>query len=90
MTKRTKITKAELKKLQDAMAEFEQSNKTVSQLAVMIQDTQDAMVNAVAKLKSSQKNYKEVFSDLDKRYGNVNVNITDGTITEADDNTGDS
>jgi len=90
MTKRTKITKAELKKLQDAMAEFEQSNKTVSQLAVMIQDTQDAMANAVAKLKSSQKNYKEVFSDLDKRYGNVNVNITDGTITEADDNTGDS
>lgn len=90
MTKRTKITKAELKKLQDAMAEFEQSNKTVSQLAVMIQDTQEAMANAVAKLKSSQKNYKEVFSDLDKRYGNVNVNITDGTITEADDNTGDS
>lgn len=90
MTKRTKITKAELKKLQDAMAEFEQSNKTVSQLAVMIQDTQEAMANAVAKLKSSQKNYKEVFSDLDKRYGNVNVNITDGTITEANDNTGDS
>ena len=90
MAKRTKITKAELKKLQDAMAEFEQSNKTVSQLAVMIQDGKEAMVNAIAKLKSSQKNYKEVFSALDKRYGNVNVNITDGTITEGDDNTGDS
>lgn len=90
MAKRTKITKAELKKLQDAMAEFEQSNKTVSQLAVMIQDAKEAMANAVAKLKSSQKNYQEVFSDLDKRYGNVNVNITDGTITEGDDNTGDS
>ena len=90
MAKRTKITKAELKKLQDAMAEFEQSNKTVSQLAVMIQDAKEAMVNAIAKLKSSQKNYQEVFSALDKRYGNVNVNITDGTITEGDDNTGDS
>jgi|TARA_R100000406_G_scaffold75762_1_gene56242 FtsZ-binding cell division protein ZapB len=90
MAKRTKITKAELKKLQDAMAEFEQSNKTVSQLAVMIQDAKEAMANAIAKLKSSQKNYQEVFSALDKRYGNVNVNITDGTITEGDDNTGDS
>lgn len=90
MAKRTKITKAELKKLQDAMAEFEQSNKTVSQLAVMIQDAKEAMANAVAKLKSSKKNYQEVFSALDKRYGNVNVDITDGTITEANDNTGDS
>lgn len=90
MAKRTKITKAELKKLQDAMAEYEQSNKTISQLAVMIQDANDAMVNAVAKLKSSKKNYQEVFSALDKRYGNVNVDITDGTITEANDNTGDS
>ncbi len=90
MAKRTKITKAELKKLQDAMAEFEQSTKTVSQLAVMIQEAKEAMANAIAKLKSSKKNYQEVFSALDKRYGNVNVDITDGTITEANDNTGDS
>lgn len=90
MAKRTKITKAELKKIQDAMAEYEQSNKTVVQLAIMIEDAKEAMANAVAKLKSSKKNYKEIFEALDKRYGNVNVNITDGTITEADDNTGDS
>ena len=90
MAKRTKITKAELKKIQDAMAEYEQSNKTVVQLAVMIEDAKEAMANAVAKLKSSKNNYKEIFEALDKRYGNVNVNITDGTITEADDNTGDS
>ena len=90
MAKRTKITKAELKKIQDAMAEYEQSNKTVVQLATMIEDAKEAMANAVAKLKSSKNNYKEIFEALDKRYGNVNVNINDGTITEANDNTGDS
>ena len=90
MAKRTKITKAELKKIQDAMKEHEQSSKTVSQLAVMIQDAEEAMSNAVAKLKSSKKNYNEIFTALEKRYGNVNINIADGTITEGDDNTGDS
>lgn len=90
MAKRTKITKAELKKIQDAMKEHEESSKTVAQLAVMIQDAEEAMSNAVAKLKSSKKNYTEIFTALDKRYGNVNVNIVDGTITEGDDNTGDS
>jgi len=90
MTKRTKLTKVELSNLRKSMTDTQQAEGTVNQLCIMISDAEDALKSAVAKLKSTRAHHSELVQALDKRYGNVNVNITDGTLSEADDNTGDS
>tara|TARA_X000001388_G_scaffold64270_1_gene50442 strand:- start:15 stop:275 length:261 start_codon:yes stop_codon:yes gene_type:complete len=74
MSKVKKIKKEELESIQDLVRQINNGQIQIGQL-----ETQKHMIlHQVAEI---QKSLKEFQDNLQKEYGKVNVNITDGTIT---------
>ena len=72
-----KIKKEELEKLQGIVNKL---NQIQSQLG-LIEMQKHELLHAVVEVQNDLKNNR---AELEKEYGNVSINITDGTITEKD------
>ena len=74
MSETKKIKKEELESIQDLVRQINNGQIQIGQL-----ETQKHMIlHQVAEIQKSLKNFQD---NLEKEYGKVNVNITDGTIT---------
>jgi hypothetical protein len=72
-----KIKKEELEKLQGIVNKL---NQIQSQLG-LIEMQKHELLHAVVEVQNDLKNNR---AELEKEYGNVSINIADGTITEKD------
>jgi len=72
-----KITKEELEKIQGIVNKL---NQAQTQLGV-IEMQKHELLHAVVEVQRDLKNNR---AELEKEYGNISINITDGTITEKD------
>ena len=78
MTKKLKITKDELTKLQVSVRNI---NQTQIQIGILeIQKSE-----AIDSIKMLKNNLVVLQKEMEDKYGSVNVNINDGTITEQGD-----
>tara|TARA_R110001599_G_scaffold57155_1_gene157384 strand:+ start:2057 stop:2311 length:255 start_codon:yes stop_codon:yes gene_type:complete len=78
MAKAKKITKDQLKNINETSLKF---NEILIQLGSLNLAKQDLTMEA-AKLRNEIEKIK---LDLQEKYGNVNVNLKDGTYTEIED-----
>ena len=78
MAKAKKITKDELKNINETSLKF---NEILIQLGSLDLSKQDLTMEA-AKFRSE---IEKVKLNLQEKYGNVNVNLKDGTYTEIED-----
>ena len=78
MAKAKKITKDELKNINETSLKF---NEILIQLGSLDLSKQDLTMEA-AKLRNEIEKLK---LDLQEKYGNVNVSLKDGTYTEIED-----
>ena len=74
MSKVEKIKKEELESIQDLVRQINNGQIQIGQL-----ETQKHMI--LHQVAAIQKSLKDFQDNLQKEYGKVNVNITDGTIT---------
>ncbi len=72
-----KIKKEELEKLQGIVNKL---NQIQSQLG-LIEMQKHELLHAVVEVQNELKNNR---AELEKEYGNISINIADGTITEKD------
>ena len=77
-SKKVRITKAELKSLNDAMSELKIHEQKLLQVVGAEQD--------LIKMKA----YSELSQRLEKRYGQVIIDTVSGAISEANDNKGNT
>jgi len=70
-----KLKKAELEKVQNTTSKY---NEAIQQLGYF-QLSQQELLTKVSELKSEVESIKV---DLQKKYGNVEINLVDGEITE--------
>lgn len=89
-SKRTHLTKKELKDVQGANAKLSQLKDGIIQMSLLSNQLKAQYENALSEYSSALKHQQELLKSLEERYGNVNVNMLDGTITEVDDDKGDS
>lgn len=69
-----KITEKQLKSIQDLVGQINNGQLQIGQLETQ----KHTLLHQIAEV---QKGLKEFQDELEKDYGKVNVNITDGTIT---------
>jgi len=69
-----KITEEQLKSIQDLVGQINNGQLQIGQLETQ----KHTLLHQIAEV---QKGLKEFQDELEKDYGKVNVNITDGTIT---------
>ena len=82
MSKVEKIKKEQLEEIQNLVKQINNGQIQIGQL-----ETQKHMIlHQVAEI---QKVLKDFQDNLEKEYGKVNVNITDGTITPIEEEEGD-
>jgi len=72
-----KIKEEELKTIQDQQ---EQLNKLVHNIG-LLESQKHGLLHDIAKINQEVEDYKEV---LEKEYGQVEINLGDGTYTEID------
>lgn len=77
-----KITEEQLKNLQDVIAKINQATSTVGQL-----ETQKHGV--LHQLGEMQKDLAKMQEELEKEYGQVSINIEDGTYKEIENDQSD-
>jgi len=69
-----KITEEQLKSIQDLVGQINNGQLQIGQLETQ----KHTLLHQIAEV---QKGLKDFQDELEKEYGKVNVNITDGTIT---------
>ena len=74
MSKVEKIKKEELESIQDLVRQINNGQIQVGQ----IETQKHTLLHQIAEVQKSLKDFQD---SLEKEYGKVNVNITDGTIT---------
>tara|TARA_R100001510_G_C7547108_1_gene132330 strand:- start:357 stop:632 length:276 start_codon:yes stop_codon:yes gene_type:complete len=89
-SKKVRITKAELKSLNDAMSELKIHEQKLLQVVGAEQDLIKMKADAYGKFTSSRKAYSELSQRLEKRYGQVIIDTVSGAISEANDNKGNT
>tara|TARA_R110000787_G_scaffold250844_1_gene356408 strand:+ start:227 stop:496 length:270 start_codon:yes stop_codon:yes gene_type:complete len=77
-TKVEKITDKELEEIQGFVNQINRGQLSIGQLETQ----KHALLHQIAEVQGS---LKECQDKLEKEYGKVNVNITDGTITEVEE-----
>ena len=77
-TKDLKVTDAELKSLQTKV-------KTINQVQMQIGGLEVQKTNAVAIIQSAQQELAVIQAELEKKYGNVVVNIENGLLRKRED-----
>jgi uncharacterized protein YecA (UPF0149 family) len=76
--KTTKVTEQELKELQEVI-------KTINSIQMEIGNFEVQKTRALSAIMEGRAKLAEVQNKLKEKYGDVNVNINDGTITEQGD-----
>ena len=74
-SKATKVTKDELKTMQDYVA-------AINQTQMQVGSYEYQKIQLVQKMGALESKLTEFNTGLQKKYGNVSVNITDGSIKE--------
>ncbi len=74
-----KVTKKELEELQEVVSKINEIKLELGN----IETTKHRMLHAVAELES--KELSEIKTKLEEKYGKVNINISDGLITDKED-----
>ncbi len=77
MAKKLKITKDELSKLQNSVRNINQTQIQIGILEVQKSEAVDSM-------KMLKNNLAVLQKEMEDKYGSVNVNINDGTISNKD------
>jgi hypothetical protein len=78
MSETKKIKKEELEEIQGFVNQINRGQLSIGQLETQ----KHALLHQIAEVQGS---LKECQDKLEKEYGKVNVNITDGTITELEE-----
>tara|TARA_R100000005_G_C4880177_1_gene132236 strand:+ start:257 stop:532 length:276 start_codon:yes stop_codon:yes gene_type:complete len=89
-TKKTKITKAELKSLREAATQLKEIEQQLLSMVGAEQDLAVMKAEAYGKFVSSRKLYTELSQSLEKRYGTVTIDMNTGAISESNDNKGNT
>lgn len=74
-----KIKKAELEKLQASVSKMNEIKMELGN----IEAAKHRLLHSLADVES--KDFGEIKKELEEKYGKVNINVTDGTITELQD-----
>ena len=74
-----KIKKEELKKLQDAVSKMNEFKMELGN----IEAAKHRLLHSLAEVEN--KEFGELKKELEEKYGKVNINVTDGIITELQD-----
>tara|TARA_R100001509_G_scaffold75896_1_gene42491 strand:+ start:412 stop:663 length:252 start_codon:yes stop_codon:yes gene_type:complete len=74
-----KIKKAELKKLQESVSKMNEIKMELGN----IEAAKHRLLHSLADVEN--KDFGEIKKELEEKYGKVNINVTDGTITELQD-----
>ena len=79
--------KETVKKLTEAeLAEVQKYVSALQQIQMQIGGTEMQKVELMENVKSLRANLNKVQSDLEKTYGDVSINLQDGTLTPNDAN----
>ena len=74
-----KIKKAELKKLQESVSKMNEIKMELGN----IEAAKHRLLHSLADVEN--KDFGKIKKELEDKYGKVNINVTDGTITELQD-----
>ena len=74
-----KIKKAELERLQASVSKMNEIKMELGN----IEAAKHRLLHSLADVES--KDFGEIKKELEEKYGKVNINVTDGTITELQD-----
>jgi|TARA_R100001460_G_scaffold19194_1_gene40213 hypothetical protein len=74
-----KIKKAELEKLQASVSKMNEIKMELGN----IEAAKHRLLHSLADVEN--KDFGEIKKELEEKYGKVNINVTDGTITELQD-----
>jgi|TARA_R100000479_G_scaffold27963_1_gene10758 archaellum biogenesis protein FlaJ (TadC family) len=74
-----KIKKEELKKLQDAVSKMNEFKMELGN----IEAAKHRLLHSLADVENNE--FGELKKELEEKYGKVNINVTDGIITELQD-----
>ena len=74
-----KIKKAELEKLQASVSKMNEIKMELCN----IEAAKHRLLHSLADVET--KDFGEIKKELEEKYGKVNINVTDGTITELQD-----
>ena len=74
-----KIKKAELEKLQASVSKMNEIKMELGN----IEAAKHRLLHSLADVET--KDFGEIKKELEEKYGKVNINVTDGTITELQD-----
>jgi len=89
-TKKTKITKAELKSLTEATAQVKETEQQLLSMVGAEQDLARMKAEVYGKFVSSRKLYTELSQSLEERYGTCTIDMKTGAISELNDDKGNT
>lgn len=82
MAKAKKITQEELQLLQDKMQKYNAVTSQLGALAAQFLDVQARMLDANTDRYTLSNELDQIGADLTAKYGDIDINLTDGTFTE--------
>lgn len=90
MSKSKKMTKKELSELNDLRQKTSDLKDSMLQIMLLKDNLETQWSEVRRKYSSVQEDYSNYLKALEEKYGNVNIDLRTGKITESDDNKGDT
>lgn len=90
MSKSKKMTKKELSELNDLRQKTSDLKDSMLQIMLLKDNLETQWSEVRRKYSSVQEDYSNYLKALEDKYGNVNIDLRTGKITESDDNKGDT
>ena len=90
MSKSKKMTKKELSELNELRQKTSDLKDSMLQIMLLKDNLETQWSEVRRKYSSVQEDYSNYLKALEEKYGNVNIDLRTGKITESDDNKGDT
>ena len=90
MSKSKKMTKKELSELNGLRQKTSELKDSMLQIMLLKDNLEAQWAEVRGKYSSVQEDYSNYLAALEDKYGNVNIDLRRGIITDSDDNTGDT
>ena len=90
MSKSKKMTKKELSELNNLRQKTSDLKDSMLQIMLLKDNLETQWSEVRRKYSSVQEDYSNYLKALEDKYGNVNIDLRTGKITESDDNKGDT
>lgn len=84
------MTKKELSELNDLRQKTSDLKDSMLQIMLLKDNLETQWSEVRRKYSSVQEDYSNYLKALEEKYGNVNIDLRTGKITESDDNKGDT